>query len=102
MADMGLVQKSLIVAMQEWVIRWRELFSYERMNQMQSVVREFPVIPQPLACAAIYLRSKRSSPNGYLRRAKVYFLDDLVVYRAQGILSKAECCLVRDDPEGRR
>ncbi|MGI6149505.1 MAG: DUF2294 family protein [Firmicutes bacterium] len=67
---------------------------------MQSVVREFPGDPTTFSLCRDLSALQEKFTERVPQAAKVYFLDDLVVYRAQGILSKAECCLVRDDPEG--
>lgn len=67
---------------------------------MQAVVRGFPGDPTTFYLCRDLSQLQEKYTERVPESAKVYLLDDLVVYRAQGVLSKAERCLVRDDPEG--
>lgn len=69
---------------------------------MLNNIRHFPENPQHQAIRRSLAELQRDYTEREPRDAKVYFLDDLFIYRCWGILSKAERQLACDDPEGAR
>lgn len=69
---------------------------------MLSNVRPFPENPLSYAVGKSLSKLQKDYTERQPRAVKVYFLDDLLMYRCWGILSKAELQLVKEDPEGAR
>lgn len=69
---------------------------------MLNNVSQFPENPLHHSICRSFAQLQKDYTEREPRDAKVYFLDDLFVYRCWGILSKAEGQLAYDDPEGAR
>ncbi len=69
---------------------------------MLNNVSQFPENPLYHAIYRSFAKLQKDYTEREPRNAKIYFLDDLFVYRCWGILSKAELQLALDDPEGAR
>lgn len=67
-----------------------------------SNVSQFPENPLSYSICRSFAQLQRDYTERTPKKAKVYFLDDLFVYRSWGILSKAEQQLACDDSEGAR
>lgn len=69
---------------------------------MLNNVSHFPESPLHYTICRSFAELQSEYTEREPRDAKVYFVDDLVIYRCWGILSKAELQLAHDDPEGAR
>lgn len=67
---------------------------------MGAEVRVFPEDPIAFALCRDLSQLQQQYTERVPQSAKVYFFDNLVIYRSKGVLSKAERNLVRDDHEG--
>lgn len=69
---------------------------------MLSNVRQFPDNPLCYSLSKSLSQIQQDYTERQPRKSKVYIVDDLLIYRCWGVLTKAELQLVAEDPEGAR